>query len=128
MQHRSRQSWFALDVETEAAAREAVEYALMEAGALGTETIVAENSSLEVVAYFDQLPDRERVRAELGEALRIYELPTSSVRAMEAREVVDEDWLGEWKKSWQPVEIGERFIVAPPWSQVPEDQGRLVIR
>jgi len=128
MQHRSKQSWFALDVEAEAAAREAVEYALMEAGALGTETDAAENSSLKVVAYFDQPPDRERVRAELGEALRIYELPTSSVRAMEMREVVDEDWLGEWKKSWQPVAVGERFIVAPPWFEIPEHQGRLVIR
>ena len=128
MQHRPKQSWFALDVEAEPASREAVEYALMEAGALGTETDVAENSSLRVVAYFDQLPDRERIRTELGEALRIYELPTSSVRAMEVREVVDEDWLGEWKKSWQPVEVGERFIVAPPWSEIGENQERLVIR
>jgi ribosomal protein L11 methyltransferase len=128
MQHRSKQSWFALDVEAEPASREAVEYALMEAGALGTETDAAENSSLKVVAYFDQLPDRQRVRAELGEALRIYELPTSSVRAMEVREVVDEDWLGEWKKSWQPVEVGERFIVAPPWSEIQENQPRIVIR
>jgi len=94
----------------------------MEAGALGTETDVAENSSLRVVGYFDQLPDRERIRTELGEALRIYELPTSSVRAMEVREVVDEDWLGEWKKSWQPVEVGERFIVAPPWSEIRENR------
>jgi len=128
MQHRPKQLWFALDVEAEAASSEAVEYALMEAGALGTETDVAENSSLRVVGYFDQLPDRERIRTELGEALRIYELPTSSVRAMEVREVVDEDWLGEWKKSWQPVEVGERFIVAPPWSEIRENQERLVIR
>jgi len=128
MQHRPKQSWFALDVEAEPASSEAVEYALMEAGALGTETDVAENSSLRVVAYFDQLPDRERIRTELGEALRIYELPTSSVSAMEVREVVDEDWLGEWKKSWQPVEVGERFIVAPPWSEIRENQERLVIR
>ncbi|HEY6230962.1 MAG TPA: 50S ribosomal protein L11 methyltransferase [Pyrinomonadaceae bacterium] len=128
MQQRSKQVWFALDVGAEAAAREAVEYALMEAGALGTETDAAGNSALKVVAYFDQLPDRERVRAELSEALRIYQLPTSWVQAMELREVVDEDWLGEWKKSWQPVEVGERFIVAPPWSDIPEDQNRLVVR
>jgi len=30
--------WYALDVDVEPGAREAVEYALMEAGALGTET------------------------------------------------------------------------------------------
>ena len=127
-ENRSARLWFALDVESEAAAREAVEYALMEAGALGTETGDAENDIVRVSAYFDQVPDRERVRVQLAEALRIYELPSSSVRTMDVREVVDQDWLGEWKKSWQPVEVGERFIIAPPWAEIPDERGRLVIR
>ena len=110
----SESLWYALDVESEAAASEAVEYALMEAGALGTETSEITPDGLQVTAYFDQLPNRERVRAELAEAFRIYQLPSSSVRELKVREVVDQDWLGEWKKSWQPVE-GERFIIAPPW-------------
>jgi ribosomal protein L11 methyltransferase len=46
---------------------------------------------------------------------------------MNIREVVDQDWLTEWKKSWQPVPVGQRFIIAPPWSTVPEDD-RIVIR
>lgn len=120
--------WYALELDVEAAAREAVEYALMEAGALGTETGEAENGIVHVTAYFDQLPNREGVRAQLAEALRIYQLPSSSVRTMDVREVVDEDWLGEWKKSWQPVEVGERFIIAPPWAEIPDEHGRIVIR
>ena len=120
--------WYALEVESEAAAREAVEYALMEAGALGTETTDVGQPLLQVTAYFDQLPNREGVRAQLAEALRIYQLPSSSVREMQVREVIDQDWLGEWKKSWQPVAVGERFIVAPPWAEVPEQPGRIVIR
>lgn len=114
--------WYALDVELEPAAREAVEYALMEAGALGTET-----TDSTVAGYFADVPGRERVRAELFEALRIYELPSSSVRDMSVREVEERDWLGEWKQSWQPVEIG-RFIIAPPWSDVSDRHDRLVIR
>jgi ribosomal protein L11 methyltransferase len=47
---------------------------------------------------------------------------------MAVREVVDQDWLGEWKKSWQPVAVGERFIVAPPWSENLDKQNRIVIR
>jgi ribosomal protein L11 methyltransferase len=120
--------WYALDVEIEPGAREAVEYALMEAGALGTETADAENESLRVSAYFDQVPDRERVRAELAEALRIYELPSSSVREMTVREIADHDWLLEWKKNWQPVEVGERFIIAPPWAEISDEHNRIVIR
>lgn len=115
-------NWQALDIDIEPAAREAVEYALMEAGALGTET-----TDTKVTAYFSEIPDRESVRSELFEALRIYELPSSSVRDMNLREVENRDWLEEWKKSWQPVEVG-RFIIAPPWTDLPNTPDRIVIR
>jgi ribosomal protein L11 methyltransferase len=122
--------WFALDITLEEAAREAAEYALSEAGALGTEEAVGLDADglVRVTAYFDSVPDRERVRAELFEALRIYELPSSSVREMSVREVEAHDWLGEWKKSWQPSRVGERFVVAPPWSEVENAADKIVIR
>lgn len=122
--------WYALDLIIAGEAREAVEYGLMEAGALGTETNDAPNQDEElllVTAYFDHTPELERVRAELAEALHIYELPSSSVREMNFREVSNQDWLGEWKKSWQPVEIG-RLVIAPPWSEVNPAKDRVVIR
>jgi len=120
--------WYALDVDVEAEAREAVEYALMEAGALGTETNDAEDKLVRVTAYFDHMPNRQSVRTHLADALRVYGLPTSSVRQVNAREVADEDWLGEWKKSWQPVEVGRRFIIAPPWAEIANEHERIVIR
>jgi ribosomal protein L11 methyltransferase len=122
--------WYALDLSIEEAAREAVEYALMEAGALGTETNqTSDNKSgmLSVSAYFSQPPNREQVRAELAEGLRIYELPSSSVREMSFREVPNRDWLNEWKKEWQPVELG-RLVVTPPWGEIQSAQDRVVIR
>ena len=121
------QQWYALDVYLEPAAREAVEYALMEAGALGTETGDESDGLIQIAGYFAATPDRERVRNELFEALRIYELPSSSVRDMNVREVEQRDWLEEWKQNWQPVEIG-RFIIAPPWSDLGEVHDRLIIR
>ena len=114
--------WYALDVDLDDAAHEAVEYALMEAGALGTET-----TDRGVTAYFAETPNRERVRSELFEALRIYDLPSSAVRDMSVREVAQRDWLEEWKQSWQPVEIGG-FIIAPPWSNLSNRTDRHVIR
>jgi len=118
--------WYALDVDLEPDAREAVEYALMEAGALGTETNES-GGLVKITGYFAATPDRERVRYELLEALRIYGLPSSSVRDMNVREVAQRDWLEEWKQNWQPVEIG-RFIIAPPWSNLGDVHDRLVIR
>lgn len=129
MSHAKEQpsGWYALDVDLEPDAREAVEYALMEAGALGTETSDESGGLVKITGYFAQTPDRERVRYELFEALRIYALPSSSVRDMNVREVAQRDWLEEWKQNWQPVEIG-RFIIAPPWSNLGDTHDRLVIR
>ena len=123
----SSKSWYAVDVELEATAREAVEYALMEAGSLGTETDDSDDTLTRVTGYFGTTPDRQRVRDELFDALRFYGLPTSSVRDMTLREVADRDWLEEWKQNWQPVSVG-RFIIAPPWTELPETHDQIVIR
>lgn len=120
--------WCALALELESEAREAVEYALMEAGALGTETSEAEHHTLRVTGYFGETPDRERIRSELADALRIYGLPSSSVRDMSVRDVPDQDWLSEWKKGWQPVEVGSRFIIAPSWAEITNPNDRIVVR
>ena len=118
------EKWYALDVDIEPEAGEAVEYALIEAGASGTETTT---DSIRVTGYFDKIPDREEIRVQLLDALRIYQLPTSSVRDMNVREVEQRDWLGEWKKNWQPVEVG-RFIISPPWTEIEDTDNRCVIR
>jgi ribosomal protein L11 methyltransferase len=107
--------WYAIDLVVEESACEAGEYGLMEAGALGTETKDARNNALLVSGYFDDHPNREFVRSKLAEALRVYNVPSSSVRQMDLREVPDEDWLAEWKKGWKPIETGH-FIIAPPWN------------
>ncbi|HVF27109.1 MAG TPA: 50S ribosomal protein L11 methyltransferase [Pyrinomonadaceae bacterium] len=121
--------WYALDTTCEAAAQEAVGYALMEAGARGTEVSGKDgDGTVQVAAYFDAPPDREQVRAALNDALRIYGLAPNSVSEIRVREVEARDWLAEWKKGWQPVEVGQRFIVAPPWSDIGETPGRIVLR
>jgi ribosomal protein L11 methyltransferase len=111
----SEKQWFAFDVTTTANNREAIEYGLMEAGALGTETVDADAEVL-VTGYFESPVDEERVRRALVEAWRIYNKNPSEIERTDftVRAVADRDWLAEWKKSWQPVQVG-RFIVAPPW-------------
>ncbi len=139
--------WYAVDVRLAAEAREAVEYALMEAGALGTESALrpagtvieaggelreeahfAEDEFVSIAAYFDSPPEIERVRAALLEALRIYGLATSDVRELKRRDVAECDWLAEWKKNWQPTKAGESFLIAPPWSNLDGETRRIVIR
>ncbi len=90
----------------------------MEAGAEGTETNDSGSLKVTVTGYFNPIPEIETVRAALLDALRIYNLASTSLIDLKTREVPDRDWLGEWKKDWRPVEVG-RFIIAPPWIKSP---------
>lgn len=118
--------WFAIDLVVDHETREAAEYGLMEAGALGTETQELDDKRFRVTGYFDELPNRELVRSKLLEALQIYEAPSSSLRQMDVREVADEDWLAEWKRNWRPIVTG-RFMVAPPWNDEAVADGQILI-
>jgi len=116
--------WHAAEAIISREASEAAEYGLMEAGALGTETKDSD-PNVAVLGYFETSPDMAIVRAALEDALRIYNLAPSSLIHLRLSELADRDWLAEWKKDWQPVEVG-RFIIAPPWfvSKPGADRGR----
>jgi len=110
----SRKIWYAAEVIVSSAAREAIEYGLMEAGALGTETRDDGHDQIAIIGYFAATPEIDTVRAALIDACRVYGFTPDAAPDLKIREVPDRDWLAEWKKSWQPVKAG-RFIVAPPW-------------
>jgi ribosomal protein L11 methyltransferase len=123
----SSKRWHALDAIALSEACEAIEYGLMEAGALGTETSEVDNARVTVHGYYDRRPAVEKVRAALLDALRIYNFAPASLIDLKVRDVADRDWLAEWKKDWQPVEVG-RFIIAPPWSEIADAGGCIIIR
>lgn len=124
--------WYAVDVTLldagATAAREAISYALMEAGALGTETTEGNLQPSRITAYFETRPERDLLQEWLDEGLRIYDLPASLLSEIAIREVAGRDWLAEWKQSWQPIEVGENFIVAPSWSDAEFPASKIVLR
>ena len=122
----SREPWHSIEATCLREAGEAIEYGLMEAGALGTESCDAGDGA-HIIGYYDAPVEESEVRTALLNALRIYNFPSSSLIDLKVSEVADRDWLAEWKKDWQPVEVG-RFIVAPPWSDVTAAHNRIVIR
>jgi ribosomal protein L11 methyltransferase len=124
--------WMRCDCVCDASAREAVEFGLMEAGALGTETNEFE-SGTRVTAYFEMSNFNTKtqfaeVETLLRETLSIYNLPPTSLEGLTWCAIKDRDWLAEWKASWQPVEVGRRFIIAPSWSEVENETNRIVVR
>lgn len=119
--------WFSAGIETLSEAAEAVEFALLESGALGTEismSVEDKDPLLTVVGYFNE---QIELRPKLDEALQIYGFPPAAVTAIRWQEVEQRDWLEEWKKGWQPVESG-RYIVAPTWSEIADAPDKIIIR
>jgi ribosomal protein L11 methyltransferase len=118
--------WTAIDAVVLPEAHEAIEYGMMEAGALGTERTDTAAQAI-VRGYFDRVPELESVRTSLYDALKLYDLSADRLLDLEVLEIADRDWLAEWKASWQPSEVG-RFIIAPPWTEIENDGEHLVIR
>jgi ribosomal protein L11 methyltransferase len=111
--------WLALDVFCSRETVDIVEEALGTLDSLGIETDLLAKQTAEpirVTAYFHELPEEATVAAALNGI---------DVRKVERREIVETDWLAEWKKHWRATNVG-RFIIAPPWEAVHEDG--LVIR
>lgn len=124
-----QQNWFALDIEVSSAASEAVEFALNELDALGTEINnlgLKPGETMHVIGYFNELPEEQTVQSQLSEALRIYGFAPDAVRSIDTRKIGDVDWLFEWKKHWKPTETAQ-FIIAPTWENV-ENTDKIVIR
>ena len=120
-------TWQAVEATVTADAREAIEYGLMEAGALGTETVETHDGGTRIIGYFEPQSAVETVRAKLNAALEIYGLAPATLIDLTAREFPEQDWLSEWKKHWQPVEVG-RFVIAPSWSEIQVAVDRIVLR
>jgi ribosomal protein L11 methyltransferase len=109
----TQKEWHAAEVRTTGANREAIEYGLIEAGALGTETVESHGQT-QITGYFAAPVDEPRLRNALQDALRIYSCQTDKAFQLNVSVFADRDWLAEWKANWRPVAVG-RFLIAPPW-------------
>jgi ribosomal protein L11 methyltransferase len=52
-------------------------------------------------------------------------LDENAIKTIERHEVIDQDWLSEWKKHWKPSEVA-RFIISPPWEK-PVSADKIII-
>lgn len=123
------ENWFALDILIDSDASEAIEFALNELEALGTEINnlgKLPTETLTVVGYFNEKPDDDFLKDQLSEALRIYGFDETAIKNLAWRDVQNQDWLAEWKKTWKPT-ITDKFIIAPMWEEV-TDTEKIVIR
>lgn len=126
----TKKVWYALDIVADPSVSEAVEWALNELEAIGIEIQQfgkRPGDDFVVTGYFLWRPGDNLVYDEFRWALRDYGYPENGIRDYSWRIVEDQDWLAEWKKHWQPTEVG-KFIVAPPWERNIKEPTKIVIR
>jgi ribosomal protein L11 methyltransferase len=120
--------WHALEVALDKAAEQAVTPQLWNAGTTGIE--VSEDSPQQITlrAYFAAAPEVEKLRAEIVRALGFLGLPETALRQINALTIADQDWLSEWKKGYEPIEVGARLLVTPSWkrAQVAETERHII--
>lgn len=116
----SKKTWQVLEIYTDEEASEAVEFALNELDALGTEINhfgKKVGDDFFVSGYFNERLDDEIVRRQLDEALNIYNFPPETAPKFVWNILDDENWLYEWRKYWSATETA-KFVIAPTWEKV----------
>ena len=82
---------------------------------------------MRVAAYLPQDDDLESKKRSLEEALwymgRIVSLPAPEFVSIE-----DQDWMTVWKQNYQPLRVGESWLILPAWLELPEGETRRVVR
>ncbi len=82
---------------------------------------------MKVFGYFAVDEDLEEKKHRLEEALwhlgQISPLPKPNFTLIK-----DEDWMAAWKQHYNPILIGERFLILPAWLQPENKDGRIIVR
>ncbi|HSC71897.1 MAG TPA: 50S ribosomal protein L11 methyltransferase [Candidatus Methylomirabilis sp.] len=104
---------------------------LFSEGALGlvTEEISGEPPGTQIRASFDAGLLVRSLREKLERyrlALAALGLPLADAN-IQVRELPIEDWGGAWKQHFQPLPVGRRLLIAPPWERGPFPSDRLVL-
>lgn len=117
--------WYLITVDVDLPDEELAGSLLFELGATGLVNLEETPSSIKLGAYFEERAQPDEIARVLREQARTAGL--SSLRDVSVSLVADEDWMKKWKEGFEPIEIGERLLIAPSW-RLPSDSSRLVIQ
>ncbi|WP_353932084.1 50S ribosomal protein L11 methyltransferase [Okeanomitos corallinicola TIOX110] len=121
-------TWWELKILCEPDLEDSIFWRLETFGCRGTASESKGNSSL-LKAYLPSFQAQLLDLSALSLLLRQDALCVGLSSPMLHWDLIDEeDWATNWKKHWQPEEIGDRFLINPAWLPLPQSLERLVIR
>lgn len=126
----TKRSWWVLEFDVESRSEEMASWLMIQLGANGCQYISSADGMVTLQASFEadriDPADLQPVYAALDEYGLAPVAATLRINKLE-----EQDWLAEWKKGMEPIKLGERFLVSPPWfkDRIPETdlRGRQII-
>lgn len=109
--------WHAIEVEIDRIGETAATTQLWLSGTTGLEVSEDSPATITLRAYFDSKPDVAKLRNDIVRCLTLSELSEASLKRLDYIAVADQDWLAEWKKGYEPVEIGNKILICPSWKR-----------
>src|SRR5262245_6053381 len=111
--------WHAIEIEIARVGETAATTQLWALNTTGVEVSEDPNKTdfVTLRAYFDAPPDVKELRQKIVRSLKLIDLPDFALRRIEAFSIEDQDWLAEWKKGYEPIEIGKRLLICPSWKR-----------
>jgi ribosomal protein L11 methyltransferase len=122
-----KRAWHLVTINIARDAEEFVSAALFDMGTSGIVTLEEGESGVKLGAYFDSSADMETIARSIEAELARAGLH-SSLFSISVSDVPEQDWMQKWKEGFEPVEIGERLMIAPSWKLPVESAGRKVIQ
>jgi ribosomal protein L11 methyltransferase len=119
--------WHAVEIRIARIAETAATTQLWAFGTTGIEFSEEPSDFITLRAYFESAPDMEKLRDQINRGLNLIGLPDTSLSEIKSLSIADQDWLAEWKKGYEPIEIGGRLLIAPSW-KADKDTDRLLIQ
>ena len=120
--------WWEIIVLCDPILEESVYWRLDKFGCSGTATETKDGLHL-IRAYISELVVQSLDLSSLSVWLnQDAEMLETSPPEIQWNLIEEEDWSSNWKKYWQPQEIGDRFLVYPAWLDNPGDSSRLLLR
>lgn len=107
-------SWKAIELEAGTDQEDLACWLMIRHGARGCEVKPLDDQRVLLHTVFDleELPDAEleSLKSDLDE----FGL-ASCLNSLRIKIVLEDDWLSEWKKGFEPFPIGDRLLICPPW-------------
>ncbi|HLG14866.1 MAG TPA: 50S ribosomal protein L11 methyltransferase [Blastocatellia bacterium] len=119
--------WRLVTVRVGREAEELAASSLFDLGATGTVTLEETSDCVSLGAYFDASAEPEAVRRSIEATFSCCGFG-SSLLGVCFSEIPDQDWMQRWKEGFEPLEVGERFVVAPSWKLPVRSDDRIVIQ